>query len=70
MANVCRCAWAGAASGIQPLWLEEKAIIERAIELCEGNIPRAAALLEISASTIYRKRTAWEKGASDGTAPR
>ena len=44
---------------IRPLWQEEKAIIERAIALC-GNIPRAAALLEISASTIYRKRLSWE----------
>jgi two-component system repressor protein LuxO len=48
-------------SEIRPLWLEEKDVIERAIELCGGNIPKAAALLEISASTIYRKRAAWEK---------
>ncbi len=36
-------------------------MIERAIEVCDGNVPKAAALLEISASTIYRKRTAWDK---------
>ncbi|HNE02391.1 MAG TPA: helix-turn-helix domain-containing protein, partial [Plasticicumulans sp.] len=33
--------------------------IEDAIAACDGNIPKAAALLEISASTIYRKRQAW-----------
>ena len=52
-------------SGIQPLWMQEKAIIERAIALCNGNIPKAAAMLEISASTIYRKRVTWEKAVSD-----
>jgi DNA-binding NtrC family response regulator len=46
---------------IRPLWIVEKETIERAIELCDGNIPKAAALLEISASTIYRKRQAWEE---------
>jgi DNA-binding NtrC family response regulator len=49
-------------AAVRPLWIEEKEIIERAIEFCGGNIPRAAAMLEISASTIYRKRAAWEKG--------
>jgi two-component system repressor protein LuxO len=46
---------------IRPLWLEEKEIIERAVDLCDGNIPRAAAMLEISASTIYRKRQGWDE---------
>jgi two-component system repressor protein LuxO len=46
---------------IRPLWLEEKEIIKRAIETCSGNIPKAAALLEISASTIYRKRQVWDE---------
>ena len=57
-----------AATDIRPLWLEEKAIIERAIALCDGNIPKAAALLEISASTIYRKRLIWEQNASTSKA--
>lgn len=48
------------AAGIQPLWLAEKQTIERAIALCNGNIPKAASLLEVSASTIYRKLQAWE----------
>ncbi len=45
---------------IKPLWLVEKDAIEGAIATCEGNIPRAAALLEVSPSTIYRKRLGWE----------
>jgi two-component system repressor protein LuxO len=44
---------------LKPLWLVEKEAIERAIDHCGGNVPRAAALLEVSPSTIYRKRQAW-----------
>ena len=44
---------------IQPLWEVERDAIEYAIAKCDGNIPRAAALLEISPSTIYRKRPGW-----------
>lgn len=47
---------------IKPLWQTEKDAIEGAIALCDGNVPRAAALLEVSPSTIYRKRQAWEEG--------
>ena len=50
---------------IEPLWLTEKRVIEEAIDLCNGNVPKAAALLEISASTIYRKKISWE-GRSEG----
>jgi len=46
---------------IRPLWLVEKEAIEGAITICDGNIPRAAALLEVSPSTIYRKRLGWEE---------
>jgi DNA-binding NtrC family response regulator len=54
-------AQASVANGeIRPLWIVEKETIERAIELCEGNIPKAAALLEISPSTIYRKKLSWQ----------
>ncbi len=42
-----------------PFHLQERQIIENAIALCEGNVPRAAAALEISPSTIYRKLQAW-----------
>ena len=34
--------------------------IEQAIAYCDGNIPKAAAMLEVSPSTIYRKRQIWE----------
>lgn len=50
-------------TGIRPLWQVEKDTIERAIALCEGNIPRAAGLLEISPSTIYRKKAGWDEQA-------
>lgn len=45
---------------IKPLWMIEQSAIERAIAFCDGNIPRAAALLEVAPSTIYRKKQAWE----------
>ncbi len=45
---------------IRPLATVEREIIQRAIESCGGNIPRAAALLEVSPSTIYRKKLGWE----------
>ena len=49
------------ASGpIRPLATVEREIIEQAIEACDGNIPKAAALLEVSPSTIYRKKQGWE----------
>jgi two-component system repressor protein LuxO len=44
---------------VEPLWLVEKRAIEYAIRLFEDNIARAAAALEISPSTVYRKRQAW-----------
>jgi DNA-binding NtrC family response regulator len=46
---------------IKPLWQVERDTIEYAISKCDGNVPRAAALLEISPSTIYRKRPGWTK---------
>jgi len=48
------------AETIRPMWLVEKETIENAIAACDGNIPQAAALLELSPSTIYRKRLAWQ----------
>ncbi|MEZ0262067.1 MAG: sigma-54 interaction domain-containing protein [Alphaproteobacteria bacterium] len=40
----------------RPLRLLEQEAIEAAIDYCGGNIPRAAALLEVAPSTIYRRR--------------
>jgi two-component system repressor protein LuxO len=50
------------ASDIDPLWRQEQQIIEGALAACGGNAARAAAALEISPSTIYRKRQAWMQG--------
>jgi two-component system repressor protein LuxO len=52
-------------AGIEPFWVQEKRIIETALAAFDGNLSRAAAALEISPSTIYRKREAW---ARDGLA--
>jgi two-component system, repressor protein LuxO len=46
----------GALPTVQPYWRQEQAIIEAALAAFGGNIARAAAALEISPSTIYRKR--------------
>lgn len=45
---------------IRPLWQVEREAIEDAIARCNGNIPRAAAFLEVAPSTLYRKLQAWE----------
>jgi len=50
---------ASGSGGVQPLWQVEKITIEDAIASCGGNIPKAAALLEVSPSTIYRKQKHW-----------
>ena len=45
---------------IRPLWQYERDIIETVVAACGGNLSKAAALLEINPSTIYRKRKSWE----------
>ena len=45
---------------IRPLADIEREAIEHAIAVCDGNIPKAAVLLDVSPSTIYRKIQAWE----------
>lgn len=47
-------------TGIRPLWQVEKQAIEQAIDYCNGNIPKAAVILEINPSTIYRKLKSWK----------
>jgi DNA-binding NtrC family response regulator len=51
---------------IVPLWKVERDVIERAIDACEGNIPKAAAKLGVSPSTIYRKKLSWESEEAKG----
>ena len=46
---------------VEPLWLTEKNAIEHAIAACNGNVNRAAGLLEVAPSTIYRKLQSWRK---------
>jgi DNA-binding NtrC family response regulator len=46
-------------SPVLPMWRQEQRIIEEAIASFSGNIALAAAALELSPSTIYRKRQLW-----------
>ncbi len=46
----------------KPLWEIERIVIEETIAAHGGSIPRAAKVLDVSPSTIYRKREAWAKG--------
>ena len=43
-----------------PLWKIEKNAIQRVIAFTNGNIPKAAVILDIAPSTIYRKIKLWE----------
>jgi DNA-binding NtrC family response regulator len=45
-----------------PLSRLEREFIEVTIESCGGSIPRAARILGVSPSTIYRKREGWSRG--------
>jgi two-component system, repressor protein LuxO len=47
--------------GIRPMAAVEREMIEAALAEAGGNVGRAAALLEIDASTIYRKKREWAK---------
>lgn len=42
----------------------EREFIEITIRECDGSIPRAARILDVSPSTLYRKREAWDRSAS------
>ena len=42
----------------------ERTFIEATIEEFDGSIPQAARALDLSPSTLYRKREAWSKKAS------
>ncbi len=45
---------------VRPLWRMERQLIREALRLTAGNVPRAAAMLEVNPSTIYRKLSKWE----------
>jgi two-component system repressor protein LuxO len=51
---------------VAPYRCQERQIIEAAIEAFGGSIARAAAALELSPSTLYRKRQAWLERRADG----
>jgi two-component system, repressor protein LuxO len=53
---------------IRPMWQQEQRIIEDAIASFGGNVSMAAAALEISPSTIYRKRQSWAEMGVAGAA--
>ena len=46
---------------VVPMWAVERDAIEHALRLCDGNVPLAAARLQIGVSTIYRKKSEWAK---------
>ena len=54
---------------VRPLHVTERSAIEQAIRACDGNVVRAAALLQVSASTIYRKLAQWQEGAHEHLMP-
>lgn len=46
---------------LQPMTIIEQGIIEAVITYCNGSIPKASQILQLSPSTIYRKRETWIK---------
>ncbi|MEZ5911547.1 MAG: sigma-54 dependent transcriptional regulator [Paracoccaceae bacterium] len=46
----------------RPLAEIERIVIEETIAMNGGSVPRAARVLEVSPSTLYRKREAWAEG--------
>lgn len=56
---------AGNLSEVQPLWIYEKEIIQKTIDIFNGNIPKASVALEVSPSTIYRKIQNWKSQAKN-----
>jgi len=48
-------------SPIEPLVVSEKRLILAALEHTGQDVPRAAALLDVNPSTLYRKLTAWKR---------
>jgi two-component system repressor protein LuxO len=46
-------------SPVEPLWRAERRLVEAALAAAAGNVVRAAAMLELSPSTLYRKLQSW-----------
>jgi two-component system, repressor protein LuxO len=46
---------------VRPLWRVEREAILAALATCGGNVTRAAALLEVGVSTLYRKKAEFEQ---------
>jgi len=42
-----------------PLWQIEKEAIERTLAYCDGNVQKAAEILEVNKSTIHRQLQRW-----------
>ncbi|MDR9827891.1 sigma-54 dependent transcriptional regulator [Vibrio sp. FNV 38] len=51
---------------IRPMWQVERETIQNAIEFCDGNVLNAAVLLDLSPSTVYRKKQQWEQEEEQG----
>jgi two-component system repressor protein LuxO len=51
---------------VVPLAVMERRLIEAALKRTNNDVPRAAALLEVNPSTIYRKLHAWRAEAAAG----
>ena len=45
----------------KPMLIIERDIIEAVIQSCNGSVPKASQILQLSPSTIYRKREAWQQ---------
>ena len=45
----------------QPMAVIERDIIEAVIASCKGSVPKASQILQLSPSTIYRKRETWQQ---------
>lgn len=59
----------GGVASIRPLAEVEKKTIEEAIEICGGNVSRAAGYLDVNPSTIYRKLKQWQQEEGDDWQP-
>ena len=44
---------------VKPLWQVEREAVQSAIEASGGSVTRAAVLLEVAPSTLYRKLRSW-----------